>query len=86
MHTRSLALNSVGIENVDLFEGVFVNFEELIFNVFSVKSLVLVLLIWFVIFFYQDIKYRKYIASQLKDINQRLDLAFDELEKLSRLK
>lgn len=60
--------------------------EALVFNIFSVKSLVLVLLIWFVIFFYQDIKHRKYVASQLEDINRRLDMAFEEIEKNSRPK
>lgn len=60
--------------------------EALVFNIFLVKSLVLVLIIWFIIFFYQNVKHRKYVASQLEDINRRLDLAFTEIEKNSRSK
>lgn len=58
--------------------------EDVVFSIFSVNSLLLILAVWVGIMFYQDLRHRKYIASQLDDINRRLDLAFDELEQQSR--
>jgi hypothetical protein len=58
--------------------------EELVFSIFSTKTLLVLVTVWVGIMFYQEFKYRKYIASQLDDINRRLDLAFDKLEKQSK--
>jgi len=57
--------------------------EDLVFSIFSTKTLLMLVTVWVGIMFYQNLKYRKFIASQLEDINRRLDLAFDELEKQS---
>jgi hypothetical protein len=58
--------------------------EELVFSIFSTKTLLLLVTVLVGIMFYQESKYRKYIASQIDDINRRLDLAFDKLEKQSK--
>lgn len=57
--------------------------EDFVYSIFSTKTLLMLVAVWVGIMFYQDFKYRRYVASQLDDINRRLDLAFDELEKRS---